>query len=307
MAMRARCAAMVSAWVAVCSAGLALAQGQPAGSPPDGVLGGPKVKDNSVPGAKSRFSTGKGDKKDRALDRGIPPGVYMRALESLRSEQASEGVRLTKEQDEKIHAITREFMESERAYIQQHRDELASLRNDLPPDMRKRVDERLKSLKAFERGAPKEGEKKVKKGQPVPPPSEAAPDEPMMDKGAPADPKKAEAARDRLEQIFENAPKPKDAQSKVWALLTDAQRPVLQAEIERLKKEGPGAGRPGGAEAGAPGDMREKLKNMSPEERQKFIAEMRQRRGAGRAAEGQPKPAPGPGDVNVPPPQGEPK
>lgn len=286
------------AWALVSLAGTSLAQGQP---PADNVLGGPKVKDNSVPGAKSRFAAGKGDKKDRALDRGIPPGVYVKALDVLRADQASEGVRLTPEQDEKIRAIQRDFIDSERDYIQGHRQELMALRADLPPEMRARVDERLRSIKAFEKGRPKDGDKKGKR------PQGERPDEPMDDRmndtmrddGAKTDPAAAAKARDRLMQIFDEAPKPKDAQSKVWALLTDAQRPVLQAEIERLQKQG---GK-GGIDGGPAGELREKLKNMSPEERQKYLEEMREKRASKRQPDGQRKPPPARDDVNVPTPE----
>lgn len=296
--------AAASACALMTLAGSVLAQSEP---PKDNVLGGPKVKDNSVPGAKSRFSTGKGDKKDRALDRGIPPGVYVKALDALRGDGVSDGVRLTKEQDDKIHAIQREFIDSERAYIQSHRAELEALRADMPPEMRARVDERLRSAKAFDKGLPKDN---VKKGKKAGAPEQDEMDAPMKDKDVPSDPAAAAKARERMGQIFDEAPKPKDAQSKVWALLTDAQRPVLQAEIERLQKEGgKGAGKgkgPGGPDAGPPGELREKLKNMTPEERQKYLEEMRAKRGAKKLPDGQPKPQPRPGDVNVPKPE-EPK
>jgi len=290
--------AAVGAWALVSVAGTALAQ------PDEGVLGGPKVKDNSVPGAKSRFSTGKGDKKERALDRGIPPGVYVKALDALRAEDAPANVRLTPEQDAKITAIQRDFMESERAYMRDHREELASLRKDMPPEMRQRIDERLRGPKALENGAPKDSAKKGRKGAkgdaPPPPPDDM--NDSMTD-GAP-DPAASAKSREQLEKIFDGAPKPKDAQSKVWALLTDAQRPVLQAEIERLQKSG-GKGRTlGGPDGGPGGELREKVKNMSPEERQQYLQEMREKRRGNKAADGEDKPPPRRDSVRTPAPDG---
>ncbi len=290
----------VSAWMLVSGAGSAIAQSEP---PKENVLGGPKVKDNSVPGAKSRFSAGKGDKKERALDRGIPPGVYMKALDVLR-DGAAESVRLTSTQDEKIRDIQREFIDSERAYMREHLSEVRELRKDMPPEMRKRVDERLKNAKAFEKGLPKDGVKKDKKGAPPPPPppSRDEPmqemDEPMKDGAAP-DAAATARARDRIEEIFNGAPKPKDAQSKVWALLTEVQRPVLQAEIERLQKDG----QKGRGLEGPSAELRDKLKNMTPEERKKALEEMREKRAAKRPQDGEPKPAPSHEDVDVPRPK----
>jgi len=307
MAMNSRRVAWIcgaaGALAMVSVAGTTLAQGQPK----DNVLGGPKVKDNSLPGAKSRFSTGKGDKKDRALDRGIPPGVYMRALDVLRGDDVSDSVRLTAEQDAQIREIHEQFMGAERQYMQSHRDELAALRKDLPPEMRQRVDERLRNAKGFEKGLPKDNAKKARKGKAAPDADamqDSMQDEPMTDRAKP-DPGAAAKARERMEQLFNEAPKPKDAQAKVWALLTSAQRPVLQAEIERLQKDGAKGGKPGGPDG--PGgaltpEMREKLKNMSPEERRQFIQEMREKRGGKRPQGGSDKPPPKRDSLKMPKP-----
>jgi|GEM_PF-768807 len=133
---------------------------------------------------------------------------------------------------------------------------------------------------------------------------------------------KAEKAKARLKEIMESAPKREDAESKVNAILSDGQKDLVQKRIAEMQKKAeeraaerrPGRGRPGGEGEGRPGakggkelspeqqaqrearrtEMREKLKNMSPEERKAYIEDMRAKRAekGGKGPRGERKPAP---------------
>lgn len=125
------------------------------------------------------------------------------------------------------------------------------------------------------------------------------------------------AAAQRLKEIMAGAPKFKDAEAQAWAVLTDKQRPIVQDELARLRENGqsrlnPGEGRPpkggpGGPDAqGGREKLRERLENMSPEEREQMKQKLQDRRAKRDAkrgpADGQPKAPPPMEDVDVPPP-----
>jgi len=150
---------------------------------------------------------------------------------------------------------------------------------------------------------------------------------------------KAEKAKARLKEIMESAPKPQDAQSRVYAILSDGQKALVDKRLAEMtakqqqqqanrrggqgKPGEAGAKRPGGrrgaqGEAGPDGqqapanaerdarraEMREKMQNMTPEERKAFIDEMRAKREArrGQGKPGEAKPAPGTDNVTPPAP-----
>ena len=149
------------------------------------------------------------------------------------------------------------------------------------------------------------------------------------------DPAKAEDAKARLQELLESAPKPADTHAKMFAVLTDAQKPVLQKELDRLKKEvedrqmapkarkkvegrlgkdgkEPGAGAPDAGpitsidDPRIPERMRERLKNMRPEDRQQALERLKERFRAGEGGD-RGKPAPSTKeDVNVPSPGSKP-
>lgn len=303
-------------------AGLAAAQAdQPAKDEP--ALKGPAVKDNSLPGQKRTF--GEGGKERKAGDRPIPLPVIMKALDSIRGEQAGEN-RLTPDQDARLKAGFEEFQASTRAYLEKNREEIASLRSQLSAEDRAKFDQAFggqgRALQAKKTGfkgkAPKNGEKSPDKSP------EKAPGDEMMNPGETpmVDAEASAKARARLMEIYAGRPKPEDAQAKAWAVLTEAQRKVVQEEVAKAQKES--AKKPGKPAGGAPvGDLknktadeimndprlpeklRERLKNMTPEQREDAIKRLkergveglRERRANGGGAD---KPAPKPSDVDVP-------
>lgn len=257
-------------------------------------LGGPKVKDGGVPGQPGKFSNGprgeKGENRER-VQAMAQARLFPRAIESLRDD-APEAIRLTSDQAAQAEAILKDFRTSVDAYRAQHKDEVFALRNDLPPRDRQRVDGFLRSGPG-EAGKGEAGKGEAGKGKrPAKEGPRRADEDMMSEPDAPKpDPAKAEAARTRLMEIVEGAPKPAESQAKVLAILSDPQKKYVQDEIERLSKEarerlderrGDREGSPQGnapdrealrakIEQNLTAEEREKLKAMSPEERREFL------------------------------------
>ena len=292
-------------WMLVGAAGLCVSSAAMAQAAGDkDALQGPKVKDQSLPGQR-RTLTGKGDPKMDRAGR-LAPRMFERAMGVLRADDASENLKLTEAQDTHVKAIRAEFMGQMKDYLAEHRSEVSDLREKLPPRERGRIDQFLNPERG--QGGPGGPAGRGGKGRPDgagptgQPPAQRDGDmqddgmEPMVDEA------EATAAKERLKEIMEGAPKPADAQARVMAILTEAQRAAVTTEIERIQKEQserssagkPGAGKPNDAKPGEgkpqegerpEGDgqgreellklltpeEREKLKTMTPEERRAFI------------------------------------
>ena len=303
----------------VLAAGTARAQeGQPKDGP---ALEGPKVRDNSMPGKKQAFGDGNKDRK--AGDAPIRLPVVMKALDVLRGEKAGEN-KLTDAQESSIKGAFDEFQKSTREFMDKHREELGTLRSQLSPEDRAKVDQAFggegrgpRPGKAGDKGGGNGGDKK---DQPKPD------GDPMMTPGEDAPKVDAETsakARARLTEIYAGRPKPEDAQAKAWSTLTEPQRTILQAEIKRVNEEMAKKGKPGAGGGGledlkgkspeeimndprVPERLRERLKAMTPEERKEAVKKFldRERGGPKRGGDGgEGKPAPKPSDVNVPAPR----
>ncbi len=305
------------AWVLVGAAGLALSLAQVARADDQDTLSGPKVKDKSVPGER-RTLTGKGDPKNERAGR-LPPRVFERAMGVLHGDDVAGDLKLSADQEEKIRAIHDEFRGQMDDYREAHHDEVMQLREKLPPQERRRVDQFMNPERG-PGGPDGEGQKgpgakgpdgKGPRGKGPegkrpngPPPGEkhgpdgGAPDDgmqPMVDE------QEAQAARDRLKELLDGAPKPADAHARVMAVLNDAQRGAVTKELERIQKESAERGRdakgPDGAGPDGKGredalklltpEEREKVKGMTPEERREFIRAKVKDRG------GKPKPKDG--------------
>ena len=269
-------------------------------TPIDQPLRGPSVKDDTVPGESRRF-TGAGVKKKETVGTDTPHALFMRSLEVLRGEKADATVRLSSEQESKIEQISRELRESQQAYFEEHAEELAALREKAGPELRRRMDQTLAS----------QGKKtKSLTQKPNNVPKDATPADGMMDQDKPMDsdksmegekpssPRKGEgedpAVRTRVAEIAAGAPKPTDAHTKIWASLTASQRPVVEKQLAKMKAEAgsrrdgkkpaskPGAaGDAGGADLSKlPPKVQERLKNMTPEQREKAIERYRERQQA---------------------------
>jgi hypothetical protein len=114
----------------------------------------------------------------------------------------------------------------------------------------------------------------------------------------------SKAAMTQLKKLMEGAPKPADVQVKVWNTLTEGQRLLMKEEMERLAKEGRGGADPMLDNPRLPAELREKLANMSPEERREAIRKYREERGKNKKEEGGTSTPPPPmDDVKVPDPE----
>jgi hypothetical protein len=257
-----RSAALGAALVLVTLSGTAQAQDS------DAPLKGPKVKDTGVPGENRKFGEGGGQRE--RMEARVPHRLFVRAFDVLKSDDAAADVRLTDAQETSLKKIDDGFKAEVQAFQKEHRDEVTALRDQLPPQERRRID-------AFLNGGRPQGDAKRggegRKGKPEGDAKKATSEE-------------AEAARSRLREIMADAPKPADSHAAMFAVLTESQRPLVTKELERLqgeakKREGQGAG------AGDREQMRERLKNLPPEERERVLREMREKR----QGEGKGKPA----------------
>ncbi|GJQ29511.1 MAG: hypothetical protein HBSAPP03_13950 [Phycisphaerae bacterium] len=181
-------------------------------------LKGPTVKDGSVPGENRSFAGGGKGLRDRAQQE-TPHRLFMAALNALRGEKADTAMRLSPEQDEKLRAIDREFQASVEAYKTEHAAEFRDLVANLPLEDRKRVGEFFGGRRPAALVRPN-----APQGEP-------------MDAMKDADPKAVEAARGRLRELIAGAPQPSEVHAKMYAVLSESQRPAFQAELERLKKD----------------------------------------------------------------------
>jgi hypothetical protein len=304
-------------WIGVGLLSLVLAAGTAHGQdgkPADGTLEGPKVKDNSIPGQKRGF----GESKDRkAGERPTPMPVIVKAMDVLRGERAGEN-RLSEEQETKFKAVMDDFRDSTKTYMDTHRDEVMSLRAQLSPEDRAKVDQAFggegRPLRPG-KGGFKGGDKKEDGGKPKGPPKSG---DPMMEapgEGKPVDAEGSAKARARLTEIAAGRPKPEEAQAKAWAVLSEPQRKVLDAEVKKLSEEmgkkmregrpGPGLSDLKGKtpeeimnDPRVPDRLRERLKNMPADQREEAIRRFLERERGGQG--GEKKPAPKSSEVNVP-------
>lgn len=296
--------------IALGFANLAVAQ-------PDAPLKGPDVKDNGVPGQKRTFGEGEQGRKAQG-ERPLPLTIVNKALDVLRGDAAGDN-KLSADQESKIKAAIEEFQTSTRAFFEKNKDQIVTLREQVAPAERARIDRLLREATPAARG---KGAKKSKDAEPaMADPMDSG--EKMDSSGKPADVQASAKARDQLLELLKSRPKPEDAQAKIWANLTDAQKPLAEKELARLREQAQKAaakpGEKGGQDAlleelknktpeeimndpRVPERLRERLRNMTPEQREQAIKRLRERgaeglRGRRDAAD---KPAPSSDDVQVP-------
>lgn len=298
--------------------GSAHAFAQPGGKDP-GALKGPKVKDSGVPGESRMFGGGGDEKFDR--ERIIPHRLFMRSFEVLRGEEAG-SLQLTHEQDQQLKSIDEVFRSQMDEYRAAHRDEAKSLIADLSPQDRRRAMEMLApggphgergpagpgpdGEKARRPGRERGAGKGAKGERLMPPegrPGDGGPRDggPMGDAGKPVDPQKAEAAKARLKELFEAAPKPDETHTRMFAVLTADQKAAVEKKLEKAKAEMQARreemykervqrdikgkieeGKKAGMDPekirefvrSLPASEREKLKDMDPKERREYVRKL---------------------------------
>lgn len=191
--------------------------GHAAHAEPEAPLSGPKVQDRDVPGARARFGEGMDQRREGP---GVRPQMFMRAVRSLAEPEAPASVRATAAQTEKVQAILGEY----RAAMEEFREANAS------------------EFRALREQA---GEMGRGRGGPEGRPNPESPREGRTE----ATPEQL-AARQKLRELNEKAPKFEPYQTRVWAVLNEKQRTHVR---EAMASAGRGGGDDGMMRGGAEG------------------------------------------------------
>lgn len=235
----------ISAAALVMFCGLAHAQ---QGEKP--LLSGPEVKDTRPALVEESFGGEKMGKARMGAMEALPPETLRRILRSMHAEGADPALKLMPEQGESIRAIMQGFEAERRAYMDEHRAELAALREKAglrEGEIRERLAERgaQRGGGGRERPAPEamgEGE-----GKPVEAEGarrqerrRVAPGGAEPGAGAPAEVRvtpEQEAARQELRKMMQGGPSMGDLQRRIYAELSPEQRAFVDAEVLRLAEE----------------------------------------------------------------------
>jgi hypothetical protein len=260
-------------------------------------LKGPKVKDSGVPGENRKFGGGGEGQFDR--EQILPHRSFVRCFDVLRGEKAG-ALKLSAEQEAQLKSADQAFRAEMDTYRAKHKDEARTLLADLPPEARRRAMELLGV------GGPRDGQGPGRERGPAREKGqrpERGPDAPPMDGGEkPVNTEKAEAAKARLRELFEGAPKPDEVHTKMFAVLSAEQKAAVEKELEsarkqmqdrrqemykeRVKKDIKGkmdeAGKDGAMDPakvrefiqGLPDDERQKIKDMDPKERREYVRKL---------------------------------
>ena len=184
----------------------ALAQPEPAPPAPPAPLAGPDADDNAPPysyrtfGEDPRFGAGNMQRR-MARAQALSAAAFRDAVAQLR-QQDNDDLDLSEEQRDTINLLLTDFTDQQRAYRQEHSEEIRELMGILRPDRR----------------------------QPGQRPG------PQRNRDAELSPEQQDA-RERLQEIRQNAPSAEGLQERVWIVLTDEQRAFVEAEIERRMEQ----------------------------------------------------------------------
>lgn len=261
--------------VLACSCGALAQDSKPA--PGQDALKGPKVKEGGVPGESRRFAGGDQKRKDQ-MGGAIPHPMFVRAVDTLKDEATEGSLRLTEAQEASLDEIETSYKNSMREYRDAHKDELMALREQLPENARRRLDGVLG-------GGPNRAGGKPGKKDGAPKKADAAMDSDRpMDGDRAMDDKDAAQAMARVRELMEGAPKAEDTHTKMWAVLSAPQKAKVEQVITRLKadaetKRAKAGGKDGAVKgmADLPPRVQERLKNMTPEQREEAIKRYQER------------------------------
>lgn len=282
---------MSGALVVAVLAGSVFAQSQPKKTE-EPVLKGPSVKGEGVPGENRQFSTGRVKGKDQ-MGTEIPHRLFMAAIDGLRGKETAAAVRLTSDQDTKIKAINDEFTATVQKFRTEHQDEVRALLPKLSPEDRRKAMTYLGRAGGLENKRPGVDTKKNISKKDL----NAKPEE-MTEQAEGT--KGGEEAKARLKEMLEMAPNPSDTHTRIFGVLTDPQKKAFQAAMEQAK-EGMGDRAGGKAQKkvtdkapkdampekempdnpNIPAKARERLKNMTPEQREEALKRFREKGGKG--------------------------
>lgn len=254
-----------------CVAGLAMSSATLAQSemapPPARGLGGPEVTEQRGPKGEGDF--GGGGPEFRRGKEGGQRGmamVYREALSVVLKDDAPDNIRASDAQREQLTTIMREHGEQVRAYMDQHKDELAQLRGkgaDADEDARRANRQKAEEIM---RGAPNAKDAYNRAWQLLTPAQQAA-------------------VTERLSQVEARMSERRQDEYVRRRVGPDAGRergPQADGPRRRGPDAGPGDGRPGdGPRSGPDGDRRERLmkifERMSPEQQEQLLRRLEER------------------------------
>lgn len=195
-------------------AGSAMAQGGP-----ERPMRGPAVEQNRPPQVEGRFAEPWSPMG--MAERPVPHSEFMSVIRMLRDPEAPQNLRLNGEQEQNIMAIDREFQRATREHMEKVR-EVAGLQGEGRGEGGRR-DGRGPA------GGEGPGERT---GRPTPPPAER--DREGAERPTPR--RLTEAERERMEELRRKAPRPVEAQTKIWNELTDVQQAFVTDELEERRR-----------------------------------------------------------------------
>ena len=165
--------------------------------PDELVLAGPKVETARLPGLEESFSGG-AMRMPGMGERPVPMRVFRRMFEVLLAESVDEQLRLTEEQEAELRELGRQHAQAVREHMQPYSDEIARLRRA-----------------AGSRDTSGETDAQPRRG------------------GQDA----VSVLQRRLAQIRRTGPSDVSLQTRMWTVLTEPQRELVQAQIEVWREE----------------------------------------------------------------------
>ncbi len=270
-------------------------------------LRGPVVSDERAPGVDPRFSAGM--ERSRESERQIPLRVYEKELRALSGADVSEDVRLSTEQQQAIRKALEEHRRETRAYYQEHRAEFAALRagrgasETMGGDQARGVQPRVsQGIRRGQRQPGLAGDA----GRRSPGGADAVATrrdtESAGERGLGGAGAMSPEVREKMQALRAAGPQQGAVIERIWGVLNEAQRGVLEARFEKIRSEEmrkreqrkmeQGANAEGvTAREPAPGQTRAELDAMTPEQRRERVEQFRRRRaekgGSDRAAQPQ--------------------
>jgi len=210
----------------------------------DDALKGPEVKDRNVPGGRSTFGGGQGERRRDGAG-GPGPMVMLRVLRSLNSEQAPEEVRASPEQADEIKSILDDFRDDQKAFRDEHAEEIKTLREKagLPAGEPRRGPGGPDGA-AGPGDPPPEGEGDAPRGKGK---------QARKQQRAEATPEQQEA-RQQLKALMEKGPKFETYQTEIWEVLSAEQQSYVKAKVEEARANMDEMGGPRGREGKGKGD-----------------------------------------------------
>lgn len=198
-------------------------------------LSGPKVNDTGVPGESKSFTNT--ESKLKYENRMISDKVFKETIEYMRSTSVEASLRLTDEQMKTVREQEQKLQTQRRDYLTKNKETIGKLLADAGVKNADLSSERgiRQAIEKVRNSAEDLRKKDAKKPDAAKKPAEDGNDGMMHDEAMGEKVAGAKAAAiQHLAEIRKNFPKSEDAHAAVWAVMTDAQKPVAEAKLKEL-------------------------------------------------------------------------